>query len=111
MIKCEIEYDIRHQCTNVYVFDRTHWYIYDPNSVDQIRKIKRNPALLQEEDIEFLKIPFPDIENKLEEAFAKRYANHKGVDLSLYENTAKDSHIKDLKWVLTHFINKDKREN
>lgn len=110
MIKCEIEYDIRQQCTNVYVFDQTYWYIYHPDAENQIRKVKRDNTIFQE-DVEFLKIPFPDIMDKLEEAIAKKYATRKGVDLSLYENTSKDSHIKDLRWVLTHFINKDKREN
>jgi hypothetical protein len=107
-MKCEVEYNIREQTLDVYLFDNLNWYVYNPDAVGNTLTIPKNEKnIFTDGDVRYLAIPYEAVE-ELEEAMAKKYASRKGVDISLFENTAKDSHIKDLKWILTHFINKDK---
>ena len=106
-VKCEVGYNIVQQCLDIFIFDDKNWYIYKGPEEIEVKPRSRNTI---QTNIEFLKIPY-EFCDVLEEGIARKYATRRGMDISIFENTSKDSHIKDLKWILTHFINKDKRED
>lgn len=98
MLKCEIHRNILQQRVDVYVFDRTNHFIYKEDAEYLMDESK--PYLV--DGIKpFLSISY-DIWEAMSKEIAKDYNSKNGV------TETNGEHLKDLRWVLEHFINKDK---
>ena len=96
MLKVEINKNILTQKIEIYLFDKENYLMYMPNG--EISVHKRQPYIVDGVK-PYLCIPY-DIWEPLKEAFK--------VELDVEKIEGAASHIKDLRWVLSHFMNKDK---
>lgn len=97
MLKCEIDKNIVTQMVDIYVFDEDTYIKYNGDGDFDIQP--RDPYVIG--GIEpYMSIRY-DIWDKLLEAFK--------IELKVEKIEGSTSHIKDLRWVLSHFLNKDKK--
>lgn len=95
MLKCEINKNIVSQNVEVYLFHESSYFVYNKDGEFEIHD--REPFVAGMKP--YLTIRY-DIWDALREAFKKE------LDVEKIEGSA--GHIKDLRWVLAHFLNKDK---
>jgi len=96
MLKCEINKNIVTQQVEIYLIDRDYYFTYE-NGVTVSHN--RDP-FTADGTLPYLVIPY-DVWEPLKEAFKQE------LNVEKIEGSA--SHIKDLRWVLDHFMSKDKK--
>ena len=96
MLRCEINKNIVTQSVEIYLFDKTDYFTYMPDGDVKIHK--REPLVGGLEP--YLCFPY-DVWDTLKEAFKNE------LDVEKIEGSG--AHIKDLRWILSHFIDKDKK--
>jgi hypothetical protein len=97
-MKFEIEYNIIEQLIKIYAFDDKYFYHYNK---DKISYSEKDPFTLNE-NLEFISLP-PELADDLFESIVK-FQNKKINKIPVPEV---GEHVKDLRWVLGHFMKKD----
>ena len=96
MLKCEIYKNILKQQVEIYIFDKQDYYIYD----DGEYKCHVKKSYVIDGVKPCFILPY-DLWEPIKEAFKKE------LDVEKIEGS--QSHIKDLRWILTHFMKKDEK--
>ena len=95
MLRCEINKNIASQLVEIYLFDEKNYYGYREDHGFQIHPRESIYTLAEP----FISIPY-EAWDVMKEAFKKE------LDVEKIEGSS--AHIKDLRWILGHFLNKDK---
>ena len=97
MLRCEINKNIATQKVEIYLFDKDNYIMYMENGEISIHK--RQPYIVDGVK-PYLTIPY-EVWDPLKEVFK--------LELNVEKIEGSASHIKDLRWVLDHFMSKDKK--
>jgi hypothetical protein len=102
MLRCEINKNIATQRVEIYLCDRdnyyTYQYTYNEESFGEYKICKRESAVAAIQPC--FTIPY-ELWEPIKDAFKQE------LNVEKIEGSA--SHIKDLRWVLDHFMSKDKK--
>lgn len=96
MLKCEIERNLIKQTVDIYIFNKEQYLKYDG---DNTYSMNNYESWTIDGLKPFISLPY-DVWDLLENVVNKEPD---------YDVEGSRAHLKDLRWVLTHFINKDKK--
>ncbi len=96
-MKAELQKNIVSQTVDIFLFDRKSYIIYDKEHRYNIKERDAEYSTIEP----FISLPY-EIYYDICGVIAEEYNTRKNI------NQTNGEHLKDLRWVLSHFINKDK---